>query len=259
MKQCLAASLMLISTLAAPAALAAPLQVTYADVVKPDAELVSFLKGLTSAAQSKDYAAVDAMIAPDLKGFSRGLDPLEKWQAIDLAAQANASGLEALTSNMVEMDDLPENAPNHIDYRENLLELLVALVANPDEPLGKMPEMDKAICSPARYRFDAKAVAQFAASHNTNAYGLYLFSTDLQLRAKPEPGTLVIATIPSHTLVVTDYQDNQPETWTKVITSDGTTGWIEHHGDYQGLSQQHLCFGRIGGEYKIVGFYSYGL
>jgi hypothetical protein len=94
-----------------------------------------------------------------------------------------------------------------------------------------MPEMGNAICSPARYEFNAKAAAQFAAAHNTDAYGLYLFPTELQLRAKPEPGIPIIATIPSHTLIATDYQDNQPETWTKVITSDGTSGWIEDHGD----------------------------
>jgi len=259
MKQYLAASLMLISALVAPASLAAPLRVTYADVVKPDPELVTFLQALTSAAQSKNYAAIDAMIASDLKGFSRGLDPLEKWRSIDLAAQANSSGLDALTGNMVEMGDLPDDAPRHVDYRESFVELLVALVANPREPFGKMPEMGKAACSPARYEFNAKAAAQFAATHNTDAYGLYLFPLDLQLRAKPEAATTVIATIPSHTLVVTDYQDNQPDNWSKVITSDGTTGWIEDHGDYEGLSQQHLCFSRVGGAYKIVGFYSYGL
>lgn len=259
MKQCLAASLILISAFATPAASAAPLRVTYADVVQPDADLVSFLQTLTAAAQSKNYAVVDTMIAPDLKGFSRGLDPLEKWQAIDLAAQTNASGLEALTSNMVEMGDLPENTPSHIDYRQSFLELLVALVANPDEPLGKMPEIGKAICSPARYQFDAKAAAQFASANNTDAYGLYLFPSDLQLHAKPEAGTPVIARIPSRTLIATDYQDNQPDNWTKVMTSDGSTGWIEDHGNYEGLSQQHLCFDRVGGEYKIVGFYAYGL
>lgn len=250
--------------LLASGASAAPLQATYVNVVTPDTQLQSFLHTLAQTAknsigaEASAYAAIDAMIAPTLGGYSKGLDPFEEWQAIDPAGPDDPHGLYLLTNSMVEMGELPEGQVPP-DYRPDFLALLLALIANPEAPLGTMKEMPGAICSPARYDIDIDAASTFAAANNTDGYGLYIYPRELELHAKPQAGTPVTAKVAPRTLVATDYQDNQPDNWTKIKTSEGATGWIEDRGDYEGLSQQHLCFGKVDGTYKIVGFFTYGL
>ena len=263
MRSCLV-SLVLGLALFAPQAKAAPLVALFADVVEPDAALTEFLGTLVQTAragltnESSNYSVLDSMIAPDLQGFSRGLDPLEAWRKLDLSSDSE-SGVALLTTHMVEMGDLPEGATNLPDYRQDMLEILVALIANPAEPLGTLPETGDAICSPARYAFDAKATAAFAAAHDTDAYSISIYPRDLALYAEPSAAAPVSATLSARTLLLSEYVAGQPDDWTKVITSDGQTGWVEDTTDREGLSQQHLCFDKVDGAYKIVAFYSYGL
>lgn len=244
---------------------ASPLATSYADIVDPDPELTKFLRKLVETAragigtQSNAYAVLDAMIAPTVRGFTRGLDPFEPWMEVDTSGPNMESGIDLLTSRMIEHGELPEDTAVLPDYRPDFLQLLVALVANPQKPLGRMPEMGNAVCSPAHYDVDTSKALAFAEANNTDGYGIYIFPRELELHAEPQDGTPVTATIAPLTLLVTDYLVDQPDGWLKVIASEGTVGWAQDLGDYEGLSQQHLCFDKVGGEYKVVGFYSYGL
>lgn len=265
MRQWYGMGLVVALSMACSPVLAAPLRAEFADVVTPDAELKAFLQTLVDTAQSgigtqsRAYAVLDTMTADTVRGFTRGLDPLEQWTALEPARMEGESGVELLTNHMVEMGELPADASEIPDYRQSFLELLVALLSNPDEPLGIMAEMGDAVCSPARLAFNAKATAKFVAAHDTDASGIYLYPREISLRDTPESGAAVTGTIAPYTLLVSDYQADQPDAWIKLIASDGLTGWTEARDDYQDLSQQHLCFGKVDGQYKIVGFYSYGL
>lgn len=244
---------------------ASPLATSYAEIVDPDPELTRFLRELVETAQgglgtqSRAYAVLDAIIAPSVRGFTRGLDPFEPWVEVDTSGPEMDSGIDLLTSKMIEQGDLPEDISILPDYRQDFLQLLVALVASPQKPLGRMPEMGNAVCSPARYDVDVSKALAFAKANDTDGYGIYIFPRELDLHAEPQNGTPVTATIAPLTLLVTDYQADQPDGWVKVIASEGTVGWAHDLGDYEGLSQQHLCFDKVDSGYKIVGFYSYGL
>ena len=244
---------------------ALPLATSYAEIVDPDPELTKFLRQLVDTAragmgtQSRAYALLDAMIAPKVRGFTRGLDPFEPWMEVDTSSLELGGGIDLLTSRMIEQGELPEDTSVLPDYRQDFLQLLAALVANPHKPLGRMPEMGNAVCSPARYNVDTSKARAFAEANDTDGYGIYIFPRELELHAEPQDSTPVTATIAPLTLLVTDYQSNQPDGWIKVIASEGTVGWAQDLGDYEGLSQQHLCFDKVDSEYKIVGFYSYGL
>lgn len=244
---------------------ALPLAASYAEVVDPDPELTRFLRELVKTAQSetgaqrKAYARLDAMIAPTVRGFTRGLDPFEPWTEVDTSGSERTSGVDLLTSRMIEQGDLPEGSSVLTDYRPDFLELLVALVANPQKPLGRMPEMGNAVCSPARYDVDANKALAFAEANGTDGYGIYFFPRRVELQAEPKDSAPVTATIAPLTLLVPDSQADQPDGWARVITSDGVAGWTRDPSDYEGLSQQHLCFDKVDGNYRIVGFYSYGL
>ena len=159
---------------------------------------------------------------------------------------------------MVETGDLPQGSPIP-DYRPRFLELLVSLVANPDEPLGTMPEVDAVACSPARLGVDAAAARRFVKEHDTEGSAIYFYPTDLALYDTPDADKPAIGSAAARTLLLTDYKAERRDGWDKVVTSDGVAGWSEDRSDYLALSQQHLCFGKVDGALKITAFYTYGL
>jgi hypothetical protein len=251
--------------LMATGAHAEPLRASYADVVVPDAELVAFLTTLAQTAKAglspradagATYAALDAMFAPTLTGFGRGLDPLEHWRKYAKPVPGNFSDL---AGNMIEQGDLPEGA-SLPDIRPDMLSLLLALIANADEPLGTITPSGDAICSPAAYAFDAKAAAKLAAATQSDAYGLRLMHREITLHAEPKASSPAVATLAPLTIVGSIYVDGQPDGWTQYATSDGMIGWFEERlAEADGLSQQHVCFAKVDGAYKLTSFYTYGL
>ena len=164
-----------------PMAGASPLATSYAEIVDPDPELTRFLRELVETAQaglgtqSRAYAVLDAIISPSVRGFTRGLDPFEPWVEVDTSGPEMDSGIDLLTSKMIEQGDLPEDISILPDYRQDFLQLLVALVASPQKPLGRMPEMGNAVCSPARYDVDVSKALAFAKANDTDGYGIYIF------------------------------------------------------------------------------------
>jgi hypothetical protein len=251
--------------LLATGAQAEPLRASYADVVTPDAELVAFLTTLAQTAKAgllpradaaATYAALDAMFAPILTGFGRGLDPLASWGKYSKPVPGNFA---ELASNMIEQGDLPEGAPLP-NIRPDMLQLLLALIANADEPLGTMKATGEAICSPAAYAFDAKTAAALATATDGDGYGLRIMHREITLRAEPKASSPVVATLAPLTVLGSIYVDGQPEGWTQYATSDGAKGWLEDRlAEADGLSQQHVCFAKVDSAYKLVSFYTYGL
>lgn len=244
---------------------ASPLVAEYADPVQSTPELTAFLRTVVAAAgegigiRTEAYSVLDDMIAPKIRGFTRGLDPFEPWAEIDLDEPDRGSGVELLTSWMVEQGDIVVGASDLPDYRQDLLELLVRLIADPDEPLGRMPGMGEAVCSPARYGFNSDDALAFAQAHDADGSAIRFYPRELSLRESPDIDTPTLAVAAPRTLLVSVDAVDQGEGWLKVVMSDGTTGWTEDQGDYRRLSQQHLCFAEVDGRYMITGFYSYGL
>lgn len=238
--------------------LAAPLGVDFIDTVQPDPLLISFLQVMVKAAQARDFAALDGMFADDIEGYSRSLDPTDPWRKLDLSDRDERSGVDLLTGYMVEMGDLPEGG-SPVDYRGDLADVLVGLVTNPAEPLGTMAAMGDAVCSPARLGFDAGAVRNFAAEHEAAGGSVAFYPSAVTLHETPDAGAPVSATLAPRTLLIANYQQGQPDGWSMVFASDGTSGWMADRSDNERLSQQHVCFDEVDGDYRIVGFYSYGL
>jgi hypothetical protein len=246
------------------AAPAAPLRAVYAGVVAPEPELLTTINGLRAAIDAglkakheadreAAYTAVAAFIGTDLRGFSRGLDPLARWNRLE----PQEGGLAELVNQLVEQGDLPEGAPAP-DLRPQLLQQMHDILRR-DVPLGRLPEYRSAVCLPARYAFDSHKVGLFAAAHDADAHALRLHPTSVQLRAEPRPDAAITAAIPARTLLAVEYEKGQPDGWGRYWLSDGRRGWLPDRPDATGLSQQHLCFARQDGAYRITGYFTYGL
>ena len=246
------------------AAPAAPLRAVYAGVVAPEPELLTTLDALRAAIDAglkakheadreAAYTAVAAFIGTDLRGFNRGLDPLARWSRLP----PQQGGLAELATQLVEQGDLPEGAPPP-DLRPRLLEQMRDIL-QPNAPFGRLPEYRSAVCLPARYAFDTHKVGLFAAAHDADAHALRLHPSPVQLRAEPRPDAAITAAVPARTLLAFEYDKDQPNGWGRYWLSDGRRGWLPDRPDATGLSQQHLCFTRQDGAYRIAGYFTYGL
>lgn len=250
--------------LVAPVASAAPLRALYANVVAPDAGLLATVAALDAATKAglaaksaaerqAAYDQIDALIGPDLRGFRRGLDPLQRWTALP----REDGGLAELANRLVEQGDVPEGGPLP-DPRPQLLQQLRDLLQS-KQPLGRLPQMRGAVCLPARFGIDERKVAMFAAAHEADAAALRFFAVPTLLRAEPRLDAPPIAGVPAQTLLAYEAQAEQPKGWSRYWTSDGFKGWAVDGPEAFGLSQQHLCFAERQGQYRIVGYFTYGL
>ena len=244
---------------------AAALRAVPAEVVTPEpalAEFVAQLHGLaqsTAAARSPKareagYLAIDALIAPDLKGFSRTLDPLAKWGVVKPEGK---DGLDKMASYMIEQDELPDGA-RQPDYREKLVKELVDRTA-PDVSFGRLADLPGALCTPARLGFDSKKVAAFAKAHDTDAYSLRVAPAGLGLRAAARKTEASGPALPTGTILALDLDAPLIDGWARVVTSDGVAGWAADTAVADGLSQMHICFAKHSGGYQLVGFFAFGL
>ena len=243
---------------------AAPLRASYAYVVTPDPALAAAVAALHQAAEAgiaatsattrnRAYAVIAEMLAPSLKGFSRSLDPLARWNAVD----AMPGSVEALTSQLVEQGDVPEGAALP-DYRPELLTVLAELT-RPGVPLGTMVELPHPACAPAGYGFDRAKVRAFGKTGDVGVGSLRLSASPTALHDRPDATSKVLATLEPLVFMAPIYGANAPGDWMQVTTSDHLTGWVHDSEASDGLSQKHICFGKVGDGYKIVGFFAFGL
>lgn len=233
------------------------LTVRFRDVVQPDAELQAFIaqvKALHPAAKAPRGNAVNALFAPRVKTFQRNLDPFQPWRK---TADITSDYLKGAADIIVEQGD-PEEGKPIPDYRPDALEQIVAQVSN-GEPLGTLKEVPGAICAPAEYEVERKAALAFARKFQLDAYSLRFFDKERMLYAKPNLKSDLVGTVPPYTLMMFDHDPKAREPWALYESSGGKRGYLMDDQPVLGLSQYHVCFGKIKGRYRIVALFGYGL
>ena len=236
---------------------AAGLTVGFRDPVKPDAELQAFvtdLKRLHVAPKMLDYKAIDAMFAPRVKAFTRGLDPFQAWHKLD---DITSNYLAGAADIMVEQGELPEGAKRP-DYRLDALKLIIEQVAKGD-PFGTQKEAPGAVCAPAEYKVNRKAASKFAKKYELDAYSLRFYSQPVALYEKQTMKGELLGMIPPYTLMMFDYDPKAREPWALYESSSGIKGYLYDDQPALGLAQHHVCFGKVGGRYRITALFGYGL
>jgi hypothetical protein len=232
------------------------LTVGFTGVVKPDAKLQAFvddIRRLGISQQKRDYRKFDALFAPRVKTFWKSLDPFQPWNRTD---DIRSDYLRSAADVMVEQGELEEGRPAP-DYRPDAIRTIVEQIAG-NKPFGTMKEMPGAICAPAEYKVDREAARAFAKKFELDAYSLRFYPEHVAL--SPRPGSAAVAAmVPPHTLMMFDYDASAPRDWGRYETSDGTKGYMKDRDDTLNLAQHHVCFAKVGGQYKIVALFGYGL
>ncbi|MDO6965174.1 hypothetical protein [Rhizobium alvei] len=234
--------------------------VGFRNPVTPDAELQTFLADLRSVLSKPgedSYAQLQAMLAPEVRTFQRSLDPLQAWKESDPIEDGGEAALSGMIDVLVEQGELPEGVAQP-DYRPDLLRQLESMVV-PGTVMGTIKGLPKTICSPAAYSFDYKQVIEFAKAMDDSPGSLRFFTHDVDLRQGPAPKAQIAGRVPANTLMSFIYDANAPEGWSLNQASNGVKGYLEDGDDMQSLSQNHVCFGKVGGEYRIVAIFGYGL
>jgi len=236
------------------ASVAAELTVSYADVVEPENEVKALMDRLRLAimsAEVRDYSRFDAFFAPRIEVFHRGLDPLQPWNPGDPITQAP---LTALADILVEQEPLGEGQPKP-DYREDVLRTFLRIIWA-RTPIGSLREVPGAVCAPAAYDYDRKAALAFAGKFGLDLYSLRFFPRNTFLSSRP--GSVEGGRVPAYTLMIFDYDPKAPAGWGRYQTAGGLRGYMEDRDDTLGLSQDHLCFAKVDGEYRITAVFGYG-
>jgi hypothetical protein len=234
-----------------------PLTVRFHDVVQPDGKLEAFvahLKQLDPQTTALRHKAVNALFAERVKTFRRSLDPFQPWSR---TADISSDYLKAAADLIVEQGEPEEGKPTP-DYRPDALKQIIQQVSD-GQPFGVLKEVPGAICAPAEYTLDRKAARTFAKKFELDAYSLRFFSQEKFLYARPNLKSDLVATVPPYTLMVFAYDPKAREPWSLYESSGGEKGYVTDDKPVLGLSQHHVCFGKVKGEYRIVALFGYGL
>lgn len=234
---------------------AAEITVSRADVIRPDSALratVLAVRNMAASARKKNIAAMEEFFAPKVKVFTRSLDPFQPWNRLD---DLGGKYLAGVADVMVEQGELEAGMPVP-DYRIEAMKQIAALIG--DEPVfGALPDAPGEACVPAAYKVDRKASLAFARRFELDAYSLRFFAEDVFLSDRPDGkrGNFV----PANTLVMFDYDPKAPEGWGYYETAGGLKGYMKDRDDTLGLSQNHVCFAKVKGKYRIASVFGYGL
>ncbi|MBN9137776.1 MAG: hypothetical protein J0I92_17275 [Phyllobacterium sp.] len=237
------------------ASLATERRVTYANIVRPSLELLEALaklRSLSAPGNAKNIKGVEAYFAPETKTFSRGLDPFQRWKRGKSLTHDYLAGAADI---MVEQGEFAAGLKVP-DYRLSAMKLISSLVSE-DATFGSLPEVPGAVCSPAAYSVDRKAALAFARRFNLDAYSLRFFAGKAFLASTPRSkrGEFLAANM----LMIFDYAPGTPKGWSRVETAGGVKGYIEDRDDMRELSQNHVCFAKVKGSYRITAIFGYGL
>lgn len=231
------------------------IRVTYGDVVTPDADLrrtLGELRRLAAAGSERNIRQVETYFAPGTRTFTRGLDPFEPWRP---GPKLTRNYLEGVASVMVEQGEFAAGRAVP-DYRLTAMKLLASLISE-DAIFGALPEMPGAKCTPAAYKVDRKAVRAFARRFELDAHSLYFFADDVFLANAPRSRRGEI--VPANALMISDYDPGSPNGWRRVQTAGGVKGYLKDREDSLELSQSHVCFAKVKGNYRITAIFGYGL
>lgn len=230
------------------------LVVGFKNTVQADAELDAFVADLRRAimsAKAPDYTVLDTFFAPRVDVFQRGLDPLQPWKPAEPITQ---SPLTRLADILVEQEPLPEGQPVP-DYRDDALRVVLGIIG-PKAPFGSMKEVPGAVCTPAEYDFDRRAALAFARKFELDTYSLRFFDQIVYLLAAP--GAKKGNYISANELVMFNHDPLAPPGWSRYETADGISGYTGERDDMHVLAQNHLCFAKVKGEYRITAVFGYG-
>lgn len=234
---------------------AAESTVTYANVVKPSLDLrktIAKLRGLAAAGSKVNIKRVEAYFAPRTSTFTRGLDPFQPWKR---GKTLTHDFLEGAANAMVEQGEF-EAGLTVPDYRLSAMKLISSLTPE-DATFGSLPEAPGAVCSPAAYRVDRHAALAFAKRFDLDAYSLRFFAGKVFLANAP--GSRHGKFVAANTLIVFDYVPGVPKGWSHAETAGGAKGYMEDRNDMLELSQSHVCFAKVKGNYRITAIFGYGL
>lgn len=250
---CIVGSLVL-ATL--PAWAAQSVTVGYKRQVTPDAQLTEFVSAFRAAITAKkpDYKKIDAMLAPKMSAFSRSLDPLAPWHKHDAIT---ADYINEIANIIVEQGP-PEDGVAAPDYRVDALAQMAHIIGDGSN-FGKIKEVPGAICAPADWSYDAKAMKKFAASNDDQVGSLRFFAGTKMMLTKPKTTAKLVGELPAFVPISFIYEKSTPENWGKFISATGLTGYLQDDDAQLGFSQMHVCFGKVSGKYKVTGIFGYGL
>ena len=256
MKYALPLLAVLCSSCPPPGAWAGELVVSWADTVEPDAQLkatVAELRQRAAGGRTSNLRKMEALFAPRVKVFTRSLDPFQPWNPVrDLTGEYLAGTADV----MVEQGELAAGLPV-LDYRLEAMKVLAALVPETGATFGTLREAPGAVCAPAVYKVDRKKALAFARRFESDAYSLRFHPVDVVL--SPAPKGTDGQVVPAYTLMMFDYDPEAPEGWGLYETAGGAKGYMRDREDALGLSQNHVCFGKVDGEYRITAVFGYGL
>lgn len=247
-------AILLLATLPHAAA-AGELTVSRADAIQPDADLLKTMveiRTLAAKGSKKNLRKIEALFAPEVKAFTRGLDPFQPWNPVD---DLTGNYLHGVANVMVEQGEIEAGMPVP-DYRLEAMKQVAALVGE-GATFGALPEAPGAICAPAAYKVDRKAALAFAKHFELDAYSLRFFAEDVLLADKPRGKRGEI--VPANTLMMFDYDPGTPEGWGLYETAGGAKGYLKDRDDTLGLAQHHVCFAKVKGKYRITAIFGYGL
>jgi len=247
---CLALGLMAPS-LAHPASL----MVTDGDTVQPDPELratVAALRAVAATGKKANIKKVEGFFAPKVKTFQRSLDPFQPWNSTSVLTGKYLGGVADV---MVEQGELAAGM-SVPDYRVVAMEQMAAMLK--DATFGSLPEVPGAVCAPAAYKVDRKTALAFAKRFELDAYSLQFFGEDIVLDERPGSAAAEIS-VPPRTLMMSDYHPEAPEGWSFYETVEGIKGYMKNGPEAFGLSQNHICFSKVKGKYRISAVFGYGL
>lgn len=234
---------------------AAELRVTRSNEVTPDKELlevVQQLRTLSAKGDKKNIRKVEAFFAPEVKTFTRSLDPFQPWHPLE---GLHGKYLEGVANVMVEQGE-PIGVESKHDYRIDAMQYLANYVLS-DGTFGSLPEVPGAICTPAAYQVDRKAALAFARKFELDAHSLRFYRDDIVLLKKAEGKKGKV--VPAYTMIMFDYDPNAPKDWGYFESAGGIKGYMKDRDDTLGLSQNHVCFTKVKGKYRISGLFGYGL
>lgn len=241
--------------LAPEVATAAELHVSHAGVVEPDAELratVTELSALAVKGREKDILKVETFFAPNVQSFVRSLDPFQPWKRVD---DISGKYLTGVADIMVEQGELAAGMKVP-DYQLEAMKMIATLIAD-GTPFGTLDDVPGAVCAPAAYKVDRKAALAFARKFELDAHSLRFYGGDVVLAEKPKAKKGRV--VPAGSLIMFDYHPDLPEGWGYYETAGGVKGYMADREDALGLSQNHVCFTKVKGKYRISAIFGYGL
>lgn len=223
------------------------------DIVEPDAELAGTVAELRSlvAGGEANIAKLERFFAGRVKTFQRGLDPFQPWKSSEVLETGYLQGM----ADMMIEQGAPEVSAPQPDYRIEAAKLLAAML-DTKVRFGTLDKAPGEICAPAAYKVNRKAALAFAGKFDVDAYSLRFY--DAKVILSHAPNSVSGKAVPRNTLMVFDYDPKAPEGWGRYVTAGGVAGYMQDRDDGLGLAQNHVCFGKVEGRYRITTLFGYG-